>query len=92
MQTTSCEYDVIYATRAIELFEFALVRIAAPSELAAQDGRLQSDLAQADTGVLAMATAQMTGDQATFNAGRLMLQQALSAVKADAGGMYSRSG
>jgi hypothetical protein len=85
MQSTNCEYEVLYATRAIAPFESALVRVSAPSSLAAQDARLQSDLAQIDTDVLAMAAAQMTGDQAAFDAGRLLLQQALLALKKDAG-------
>jgi hypothetical protein len=63
--------------------EIAPVRVSTPSSLAAQDARLQSDLAQADTGVLAIATARVTGDQAAFDAGRLMLQQALLAINAD---------
>jgi hypothetical protein len=85
MQSTNCEYEVLYATRAIAPFESALVRVSAPSSLAAQDARLQSDLAQIDTDVLAMAAAQMTGDQAAFDAGRLLLQQALLALTKDAG-------
>ena len=87
MQTTSCEYDLIYAVGEIERFQMAPVRVAAPSSLAAQDSRLQTDLAQVDNAVLAMATAQATGDQAAFNAGRLLLQQALPALKGDSAGI-----
>ena len=83
IRATSCEYAVIYATHSIEPFQSALVRVTAPSSLAAQDQRLQIDLAQADTGVFTMSTAQVTGDQAGFNAGRLLVQQALPAIKAD---------
>ena len=87
MQTTSCEYDVIYATGEIERFQMAPVRVAAPSSLAAQDSRLQTELAQVDNAVLGMATAQATGDQAAFQNGRLMLQQALPALEAAARAM-----
>jgi hypothetical protein len=57
--------------------------VAAPSSLAAQDARLQKDLAQADTGVLAITKAELTGDQAGFDGGRLLLRQALPAINAD---------
>jgi hypothetical protein len=87
IQSMSCEVDVIYAVSAIKPFELELVRTAAPSSLADQDSRLQNDLAQVDTGILAMATARVAGDQAGFNAGRVMLQQALSALKADVTGI-----
>jgi hypothetical protein len=85
IQTTSCEYDLIYAVGEIERFQMALIRLASPSSLAAQDAHLQDDLAQVDTAVMAMATAQATGDQAAFNAGRLMLQLGLPAINADLG-------
>jgi hypothetical protein len=49
--------------------------------------RLQNDLAQADTAVLAVADAQLRGDQAAFNAGRLSLQHALPAINADVAGI-----
>jgi hypothetical protein len=87
MQATSCLYDVGYAVAAIGPFEGALVRVAAPSSLAAQDAQLQKDLAQADTGVLAIEKAQLTGDQAGFNAGRLLLQQVLPAINVDVAGI-----
>jgi hypothetical protein len=87
LQTPSCQYSLVYAMRSINYFEIALVRISAPSSLAPQDTRLQNDLAQADTGILAMTTSFVTGDPAGFDAGRLMLRQALSAVNRDAGGM-----
>ena len=87
MQTTSCAYDLIYAAGEIERFQLAPVRVAAPSSLAAQDSRLQTDLAQVDNAVLAMSTAQATGDQTAFTAGRLMLQQTLPALKRDSAGI-----
>lgn len=78
---------VINAMSTIEVFEAAVVRAAAPSSLAEQDAHLQRDLAQADTAILAMATAQLTGDQAGFNAGRVLYQQALPAINADIAGI-----
>lgn len=87
IKSWSCEYAVIRAIAPVEALEIAPVRVSTPSSLAAKDARLQSDLAQADTGVLAIATASVTGDQAAFNAGRLMLQQALLAINADIGGI-----
>lgn len=68
----------------IETFEGALVLNAAPSALSARDARLQSDLAQADTGLIAMTGALLTGNQAAFNAARTSVQQAVIAVDADA--------
>jgi hypothetical protein len=83
IKSWSCEYAVIRAIAPVEALEIAPVRVSTPSSLAAQDARLQSDLAEADTGVLAIATARVTGDQAAFDAGRLMLQQALLAINVD---------
>lgn len=90
IQSLLCEADVVYATVDIDSVETALVTVAAPSSLAGQDALLQRDLAQADNAVLAMATAQLTGDQAGFDAGRVRLQQALPAVDADLAGILGR--
>jgi hypothetical protein len=87
IQTTSCEYDLIYAVGQIERFQMAPVRVAAPGSLAGQDSRLQIDLAQVDNAVIDMATAQATGDQAAFSAGRQLLQQALPTLKRDSAGI-----
>jgi len=87
IESTNCEYGVIYAIRAIQAFEVAPVRVSAPSSLAAQDQRLQNDLAQVDTIVFAMSTAQVTGDQAAFDAGRLSLRPALLAIRGDISGI-----
>lgn len=79
-----CVADVaLFAQVDIESLEAAVVSVAAPSSLAAQDALLQQDLAQADTGVLDMAMAQLTGDQAGFDAGLRLLEQALPAADAD---------
>jgi hypothetical protein len=83
IRSWSCEYAVIRAAATVGALEIAPVRVSAPPSLSAQDARLQNDLAQADDGVLAMATARVTGEQAAFDAGRLMLQQALLAINAD---------
>jgi hypothetical protein len=87
IQTLVCEGDVVFAKLDIESLEAAMVRVAAPPSLAAQDGLLQRDLAQADAGVLAMANAQLTGNQAGFNAGQQLLEQALPAADADLAGI-----
>lgn len=84
IQTVPCVADVaLFAQVDIESLEAAVVSVAAPSSLAAQDALLQQDLAQADTGVLDMAMAQLTGDQAGFDAGLRLLEQALPAADAD---------
>jgi hypothetical protein len=83
IKSWSCEYAVIRAGAPVEALQIAPVRVSAPPSLSAQDARLQNDLAKADDGVLAMATARVTGDQAAFDAARLMLQQALLAINAD---------
>jgi len=87
IQTAVCEADIVYATSDVESVEAALVSVSAPTSLAAQDALLQRDLARADSGLLAMADAQLTDDQAGFNTGRQVLQQALSMVNADIAGI-----
>lgn len=87
IQTVVCEADVVYAKVDVESVEAAVVSVAAPSPLAAQDALLQRDLARADSGLLAMSKAQLTNDQAGFDAGRLSLQQALPMVNADIAGI-----
>jgi len=66
------------------------MRLAAPSALAAQDTQLQQAVAQADTALLVMATAEVAVDQTRFNAARLSLHQALLAVDADIAAILSR--
>jgi hypothetical protein len=78
-----CEGDVAYAKSAIQALQAAVIRVAAPRSMAAQDARLQNDLAEADTGVLAMANAEVAGDPAAFNAGRLVFQHAVPAINTD---------
>jgi hypothetical protein len=87
IQTAVCEADIVYAASDVESVEAALVSVSAPASLAAQDALLQRDLARADSGLLAMANAQLTDDQAGFNAGRQVLEQALSVVNADIAGI-----
>ena len=67
----------------IDTFEGALVMNAAPSGLSAKDARLQSDLAQGDTALIAMTGALLTEDQLGFNAARTSLQRSVAAVDAD---------
>ncbi|MFI4978672.1 MAG: hypothetical protein ACHQC8_08365, partial [Solirubrobacterales bacterium] len=83
IQTAVCEADIVYATNDVESVEAALVSVAAPSSFSAQDALLQRDLARADSGLLAMANAQLTDDQTGFDASRQLLQQALSMANAD---------
>jgi hypothetical protein len=87
IQTVRCEADVVYAKLDIETMESALVSVTAPSSLVDQDALLQHDLAQADAGVLAMASAQLTGDQDGFNTGRGLFAQKLLAIDADIAGI-----
>lgn len=87
IQTVVCEADVVYAKLDIETLESALVSLTAPSSLVGQDALLQRDLAQADAAVLALASAQLTGDQAGFNNARALLAQKLPAIDADLAGI-----
>lgn len=87
VQSVICQHDIFVAMSAIEPFEANLVRYSPPSSLAARDQVLQRDLAQADTAVLAMADAQLTGDQAGFDAGRLALLKVWPAFDSDAAGI-----
>jgi hypothetical protein len=87
IQTLKCEADVVYAKLDIESLASALVTVTAPSALADQDALLQRDLAQADAGVLAMAAAQLAGDPAGFNTGRVLFGQSLPAIDADLAGI-----
>ena len=68
----------------VETFEGALILDAAPSALSSKDARLQSDLAQCDTALIAMTGALLAGNQSAFNAARTLLQRAAPAVDADA--------
>jgi hypothetical protein len=87
IQSVFCEAEVAQAKTTIQAFEASLVRYAAPTSLAAQDALLQRDLAQADTGLLAMANAQLTGSQSGFDSGRQLLARALPAINADIAGV-----
>jgi hypothetical protein len=87
IQTLVCEADVVYAKLDIETLESALVSVTAPDSLVDQDALLQRDLAQADAAVLALANAQLTGNQDGFNAGRVLLAQKLLAIGADLAGI-----
>ena len=77
------EPDLIQAARAGEGFQSSLVASSAPASLSAADTRLQQDLAQADSALIAMSAALSRGDQAGFNAGRVTLRFAFSAVDRD---------
>jgi hypothetical protein len=60
-----------------------LVALAAPDSLSAKDTRIQQDLAQADSALIAMRASLPTGNQAGFDAGRITLRSALAAVNRD---------
>jgi hypothetical protein len=87
MQTATCEADVAYAKTAVQDFEYALVRYAAPDSMETQEALLQRDLAVADSAVLRMASAQLIGDQSTFASGHLLFEQFWPAVNADIAGI-----
>jgi len=82
-QTPTCQ-DLLDTTAGpVSGFQFALAASSAPASLSAEDTRLQQDLAQADSALFAMGAALSTGDQAGFNAGRVTLRSAFSAVSRD---------
>jgi hypothetical protein len=82
-QTPTCQ-DLLDATAGpVAGFQFALAASSAPASLSAEDTRLQQDLAQADSALIAMGAALSTGDQAGFNAARAKLRSAFSAVNLD---------
>jgi hypothetical protein len=82
-QTPTCQ-DLLDTTAGpVSGFQFALAAYSAPASLSAEDTRLQQDLAQADSALIAMGAALSTGDQAGFNAGRVTLRSAFSAVSRD---------
>jgi hypothetical protein len=81
---TTCEYMLDGPEGLISHFQSTLVAFAAPDSLSAKDARLQQDLARADSALIAMRAALLTGDQAGFNAGRVTLRSALAAVSLDA--------
>jgi hypothetical protein len=82
-EAPSCQALVEAVAGQVAAFQAALVEIAAPDSLSAKDTRLQQDLAQADTALIAMQSALTTGDQAGFNAGQTTLHRALAAVDQD---------
>ncbi len=61
----------------------AVAAFAAPDSLSARDTRLQQDLARADSAVISMRAAVLTGNQGGFDAGRITLRTALAAVNQD---------
>ncbi len=64
----NCENYVQGAGTEIQTFLVALLQNPPPSELAAKDAQLRADLAQADTALLAITDALLTGDSAKANA------------------------
>ena len=82
-QAPTCQDLLDNTAGPVEGFQSALVASSAPASLSAADTRLQQDLAQADSALIAMSTALSRGDQAGFNAGRDTLRSAFSAVSRD---------
>jgi hypothetical protein len=91
IQSALCEADIAFATSAIGDFEADLVRVAAPTSLAADDALLQRDLALADSAVLHMSSGDVAGDQSAFNGALLLLQQVLPTVGMDGAEIRTRS-
>jgi hypothetical protein len=83
-QASACQDGIQHISFQVVRFEAATIRVAAPNSLMTKDIRLQSDLAKADTALIAMTSALSVGDQAAFDAGRISLQRALAAVDQDA--------
>jgi hypothetical protein len=82
-QAMRCLYEIFYAESVIGEFEASLVRVVAPNSVTAANVVVEQDLARADTALLSMTAALLAGDQAGFDAGRVLLQQALSAINPD---------
>jgi hypothetical protein len=82
-QASTCQGLLDGSAGQVAGFQSALVASSAPAALSAADTHLQEDLAQADSALIAMRAALSTGDQAGFDAGRVTLQSAFSAVSRD---------
>jgi hypothetical protein len=83
-QASACLDSIQHASFQVVRFEAAIIQVAAPDSFTTQDVLLQSDLARADTTLMAMTAAVSIDNQAAFDAGRISLQQALAAVELDA--------
>jgi hypothetical protein len=83
-QTPTCQDLLDSSAGVVAVFQSTLVAFAAPASLSAKDARLQQDLARADSALIAMGAALSTGNQASFDAGRMILRSALPAVNQDA--------
>jgi hypothetical protein len=81
---TDCDSFVTDAAGQVQTFQGAVVLDSAPSNLAAKDTQLQSDLAQCDTALIGMMGALLKGDESGFSAGRSSFVRALAAVDTDA--------
>lgn len=88
---STCDSVVAETAAQIAAFQSALVQSVAPDALSAKDALLQTDLAKADTALIAMADALLADDQAGFNRGRTSFQQAIVAVNADASALLNSS-
>jgi hypothetical protein len=80
---TNCQTLLDGADLQVASLQSAVIALAAPDSLSAKDARLQQDLARADSALIAMRAALLTGNQAGFNAGRVTLRSALAAVSVD---------
>jgi hypothetical protein len=83
IQTPTCQDLVDAAAGPVARFQSALAASSAPASLSAADTRLQQDVAQADSALIAMNAALSRGDQAGFNTGRDSLRIAFSAMDQD---------
>jgi hypothetical protein len=82
-QTPTCQDLLDAAAGPVAGFQSALAASSAPASLTAADTRLQQDVAQADSALIAMYAALSRGDQAGFNTGRDSLRIAFSAMDQD---------
>jgi hypothetical protein len=81
--TQTCESDVQSAETQAQTFLIALFQNPAPSALANKDAQLQTDLAQADTALLAITDATLSGDSTKAAAGRSSYTLAITAAESD---------
>jgi len=82
-QLASCVDDVVAVDAQVYNFELAIVQLAAPATLTAQDANLQKDLGAADAALVAMKRAGLAGDTAGFATSAAAAQHAMAAVAAD---------
>ena len=76
----ACDLVLTQAFSQIQTFQAGILEVAAPDSWLAKDANLQSGLAQADTSLLAVKAARLTGDQKALDVARVQFQQAMATV------------